>query len=422
MQISLQGVRGAARRAALAAALASAAVAGCGLDVTNPNAATEEQVLTTPAGLRAVAVGLQGRFGNSLEHASWIPGLVSGELGNTDASLSTSREFQKYPTASANAPRIETNNPDLLNFWARQYAVVKAADDLLGNVDGVSLQPGTRSGMAALARTLKAHAYGTLIEGWQEIPLEPQQAPTSFSDRAAVLARALELLAAARSDLTTPVSSEFTGLLVPGLDLPNTIRALQARYSLAAGQYEQALTFANEVPATAASEFRYSTVDQNPLWQAITTNRYFAAISTYRTSAEAGDTRPNRFTGTTVTTPFGGAQVIPIIAYPAQSTAIPVFTQDELTLIRAEAHARQNRLTQAVTEVNRVRAANGLPARDPATLATQQAVLDEIYRQRSYSLFLTGLHWSDQRRFGRIADARTDWLPLPAQETVATGA
>jgi hypothetical protein len=42
---------------------------------------------------------------------------------------------------------------------------------------------------------------------------------------------------------------------------------------------------------------------------------------------------------------------------------VPLFTQDELTLIRAEAHARLNRLPQAVTEVNRVRTAAGLPAR-----------------------------------------------------------
>jgi hypothetical protein len=53
------------------------------------------------------------------------------------------------------------------------------------------------------------------------------------------------------------------------------------------------------------------------------------------------------------------------------------------------------------------------------TLPTLAAVLDEIYRQRRYALFLSGTRWADERRFGRIAEARTTWLPYPAQETVA---
>ena len=402
--------------AALALCLTSA-LAGCSLDVTNPNAATANQVLTTPQGIKALAVGLEGRFGNSLEHAIWVPGIVSGELGNTDASLSTQREFQKYPIASANAPRIETNNPELLNFWSRQFQVIRAANDILGNIDNVTLDPGTKSGINALAKLAKATAEGTLIEAWQQIPLDLTTTQPTFADRATVLADALALLASAKADITTKApSSEFTSqILLPGFDLLNTIRAMQARFSVSAGQYETALGFANEVPANAVSEFRYSTVDQNPIWAQVQSNRYFAAIATYRTNAEAGDTRVNRNTGTNVTTPFGGAQVVPIALYTTSSAPLPIFTQDELSLIRAEAHARANRLPEAQTEINTVRQRNGL---GPVTVATQQAALDEIFRQRTYSLFLTGLHWADERRFGLIANARVTWLPYPAQETV----
>ena len=42
----------------------------------------------------------------------------------------------------------------------------------------------------------------------------------------------------------------------------------------------------------------------------------------------------------------------------------------------------------------------------------------EIYRQRRYALFLSGTRWADERRFGRLAEARTTYLPYPAQETV----
>ena len=52
---------------------------GHGTSFKSTNAATEEDVLTTPAGLKAVTIGLQGRVGNAIEEAIWIPGLVSGE-------------------------------------------------------------------------------------------------------------------------------------------------------------------------------------------------------------------------------------------------------------------------------------------------------------------------------------------------------
>ena len=413
--------RRASRASAAALALASlASLAACSLDVTNPNSPTQEAVTTTPDGLRALAIGMQGRFGNSLEHAIWVPGIVSGELGNTNASQSTQREFQKYPIATANAPRIEPTNPDLLAFWSRQFQVVRAANDVLANVGNVQLAPGTKSGITALAKTLKAIAYGTLADAWQSVPLDPSAANPTYSDRAAVLTEALSLLASASADLqATPASTEFTGqVLVPGIDLPNTIRAMQARYSLAAGKYADALTFANQVPASATSQFRYSSVDPNPVWAVVNSLKSSSAIATSRTNAEAGDTRVNKNVGTTVTTPFGGAQVLPINLYTTQADPIPLFTQDELTLIRAEAYARTNQLPQAIAEINKVRQAAGLPPKDATSLPTQQAVLDEIYRQRYYSLFLMGQHWADERRFGRLAEARTDWLPLPAQETV----
>jgi hypothetical protein len=170
------------------------------------------------------------------------------------------------------------------------------------------------------------------------------------------------------------------------------------------------------VPATAVSEFRYSTVDQNPVWGAITANRYFGAASTLRSGAEAGDTRLTRLVGPTAIDSLGGARALAVQLYRNPSDPVPLWTQDELTLIRAEAHARLGRLPQALTEINRIRTGAGLAARTAAELATQQAVLDEILRQRRVALFLTGQRWADLRRFGRIAEARAAWLPYPEQE------
>src|SRR5690349_18821275 len=154
---------------------------GCALDVTNPNAATEQAVLTSPAGLRAAGVGLEGRFGNSLDHATWVPGVVSGELGTLTNSQSTQRSFQRFATASLNTA-LDPTNLELLNFWSRQYAVVRAANDVLNNVDKVPLAPGTKLGLSALAKAMQAEALGTLASAWQQIVLDPTPDNPTFVD------------------------------------------------------------------------------------------------------------------------------------------------------------------------------------------------------------------------------------------------
>ena len=92
---------------------------------------------------------------------------------------------------------------------------------------------------------------------------------------------------------------------------------------------------------------------------------------------------------------------------------IPLFSQDELSLIRAEALARLNRLPEAIVQINIVRARAGLGAKTSGDLPTQAAVLDEIFKQRTYSLFAMGLHWADERRFGKLSLAKVRYLPYP---------
>jgi hypothetical protein len=384
--------------------------------VTNPNAATEQAVLTSAVGIRTVAVGLQGRFGNALEHAIWVPGVVAGELGTLTNSQSNHREFQRFPVASLNSP-LGSTNLDLLAFWSRQYATVRAADDVLATRRAVPLAAGTRSGVTALAKTLKARASAR----WPRRGSRSCSSRPSRRRRSSIGRRRCARARAARLGPRGPRRAgpehrvherDPAARLRPAEHDPGLSGALRAGRR----QYEQALTFANEVPATATSEFRYSTVDQNPIWGAITGNRYFGAAQTLRTGAEAGDARVTRLLGATPIDSLGGARALQVLVYRNPGDAYPLFTQDELTLIRAEAHARLNRLPQAATEVNRVRTAAGLAARPAADLASQQAVLDEILRQRRLSLFLTGQAWADLRRFGRVAEARVPWLPYPEQE------
>lgn len=409
--------RSSAAALTLACVTAGSILTGCNLDIANPNAATEANVFTTPAGVRALAVGLQGRLGNSLGDAVWIPGLVAGELGVTNASLAPQRAYQRFPDASAITP-LEDVNVDLLNFWSRHYQIVRSADELLASIDGVTLAPGTASGIRALAFSLKGYALGTLAEAWQQIPIDITGPQSEFVSREAAQAAALNLLASARQEIaaTTP-STEFNNtILSPGIDLLNQIRAWQARFSLNAGRNQDALTFANEIPSGASSEFRYATADQSPLWSVFTGLRYFQAQASLRTGAEAGDSRVARLFGPEPAPSFGGSSIVPVLIFATQTEPFALFTQDEILLVRAEALARLNRVDEALTPLNAVRSAAGLPSRTAVELATQEAMLAEIRRQRQYSLFATGTAWADLRRFGAVSEARVPWLPYPLNE------
>ncbi len=391
-------------------------VAGCDLNIANPNAATEQGVLTSAAGIRAIAIGLQGRIGNMLEEGIYVPALLSGELGNTNATQSTTREFQHFPQVSANS-LIEETNVDLLDIWSKNYQIVKSANDIIANIDRIPV-PGTRAGVLALAKLSKAIAFGTLIEAFEKIPIATTGANPQFVDRTAVLTEALSLLASAKTDATgMPLSTDFTStILAPGFDLLNTIRAMQARYSLAAGNYADALSFANEVPAGVSSVIPFAAGDRNPFTDLFFGSSFFGALSSFRANAEPGDTRVAKFTTSATPVGFGGATLNGLNIYRAETDPIPLFTQDEMTLIRAEALARLDRLLEAIAQINIVRNANGLPSKTVLQLPTKQAVLDEIFRQRTYSLFLTGLHLSDLRRFGLLAQAKVAYLPYPFAE------
>lgn len=395
----------------VAAALTVLSLGACKLDVTNPNAATEASVLTSVAGLRALAVGVQGRLGNAMEENIYIPSVVSGELGTSTITQSTQREFQNFPTASSNS-KIEETNVDLLDIWSKNYGIVKSANDILDNIDGLTFAPGTKAGLTGLAKLYKAMAYGFLIEAFEKISID---GGATFVDRPAALAEILSLLASARTDVTgTGLTADFTGsILAPNFDLLNTIRTMQARYSLAAGSYDPALGFANEVPATASAVITFAAADINPFNNLFHGQKFFGAIATFRANAEPGDTRVDQFTKAAVVAPLGGATLVETNVFLTDAAPIPVFSQDELSLIRAEALARLNRLPEAIAQINIVRARAGLGGKTSGDLPTQAAVLDQIFWERTYSLFATGLHWADERRFGKITLAKVRYLPYP---------
>jgi hypothetical protein len=389
------------------------ALGACDLDLTDPNNPNEVDVISDPTGLKQVGVGLQAEFSNEVVDPIYVDALVMDYLGAISAAFESYRRVDEGLSIDNDlGPSTET--------WGGMFDVIQIANVLLINVPQVTaLQPATASGLIALAKLYKAMSFGYLLQVYERIPLETglNNLDAPFATRAEGMAAVLQLLNEARTQITTtPPSAEFNNdVLAPGFDLANTIDAMIARYSLINGDLTQALAAAQRVNLGVFSELRFSATDPNPLWNMwLNSNNPFRLLpeDRFRTQAQAGDQRVAYWvTASTAATPSNpGSPLDAHVRYAASTNSFPIYLPDEMRLIQAEVHARQNNLGPALTQLNAVRTQCSSPLPEPVAclpaltvldVPTQAAMLDAIFRERQYELYLQGLHWSDARRFGR---------------------
>jgi hypothetical protein len=404
----------------------------CNMDFTNPNAATEDQVMTTSAGIIADAVGLQQYYA---ETAMWYivlaPGITAHEVA-------CERTFSWRIMLEQGGTALTTDNGEVLEVWSRLNHVVGMAANLAKNASNAGLVAGTRSGVLALADLFKAMALGYLIQSFEQAPIDADlNGNAQFKSRAEVLSEAIRLLDDALQQITTtPPSSEFTSsVLGSGFDLTNTIHTYRARYSLLAGRYQEAIDASNLVNLTAKSVFNYTSRSQNPIYTEVIVNTYYAPLDSLGLRAPLIEANDGRL----------AFYVIPASKlsvpgnHPVDDTKgffnlitgpIPAYLPGEIHLIKAEAYVQLGNLTAAVQEINTIRTKTpsqdpfgigaSLPAYSGAT--TTAALLTEIYRQRCAELYMTGMRWEDSRRLGRPGpndanpERNRNFYPYPMQE------
>jgi starch-binding outer membrane protein, SusD/RagB family len=132
----------------------------------------------------------------------------------------------------------------------------------------------------------------------------------------------------------------------------------------------------------------------------------FVVFNEVIAGAEAGDTRI-----------FGaGAKVAPrtdprqsgaftstheVKMFAGNTSSASIIRNEELVLMYAEAKAQTSDFPAAKTALDLIRTTYGLPAYSGAL--TLPALIDEILKQRRYSLFFEGHRWFDMRRYNRLA-------------------
>jgi len=400
---------------------------GCDLDLENPNAPTEDEILGSPSGLIAVAVGMQGQFSGMVEDQVLTSSLVTDEWGTQIRALLS---YQSLLTGENFDPAYGVVEAP----WSGAYRVVKSANTLLAGAPTV-LDGGLETGVIALAKLMKAMAFGTLIMQYEQVPIAVTVSNPVPQPRAIVLDTILALLESARTDLQGVTNAELavfnTRVLGTGFQLRSTVHAMLARYYLMDGQYQNAINAADSVNLGVLSIMKYIAPNANPISNLALGLQYVAPLRSFVTAAELGDARPTYWADTASTSSFAGnpdSVLQPLRKYAGQFDDYPVYQPDEMKLIKAEAFTQLAVLDSAAFYVNAVRTQASSPVDEPVAklpplvpavdLDTPAKLLAEIARQRRYELYMQGLRWEDTRRLGTAITTTPVmvWLPIPRQE------
>jgi hypothetical protein len=399
----------------------------CKKEYLNPNGAVSEDVLLSARGLTGITVGLQKNFSTTRAGLLYAAITVNGITTNELISINTGNTNEDR--LMTGGVLVDGTNSVLLNVWTSSNKIIFDADNVINNAAKLA-DKSLASGLIAHASIFKALALGNLAEFWEKVPAGTGQNVTfitrieGYNKAIATIDNALALIAA------NPINASFLNNIPAGVDIPNTLNALKARYALFVGNYTLALTSANAVDLTKRSSLTYDAQNLNPIFDVATsTNNVIQPknINLGQTGAnipDAGDTRIPFYTaisGTVRINGFGATSLAPV----------PVYLPGEITLIKAEAYARQATpdLASSLTELNKVvtrpATGNALDANygmgAGLTALTgaysQQQLLNLIYKHRCIELFMSGLKLEDMRRFNQpLTDRKRNFFPYPFQE------
>jgi hypothetical protein len=438
--MSLPNRSRAARRVlrALVPAAMAAGVAGCSLDLVNPNGPREEEVLNDAELILTTVIGLQAQYADNVLVFVRAPELVSDQ-------------WSTRPAALAADISLANGNPDpsfgvVSDPFAAAYRISRTAGLLRANLPNVQGIGSTqRTQVNALTRLIEAMAIGHLTNQYERLPVRHDSAGAVPRPRGEVRDSVIAWLETARAEvgsLTQAQLDSVRGRVLDGINLPNTINAMLARYYLFDGQYQAALTAAQRVPLNSISQVNYPGTQINPLFQYMSLGqlRYVGARKDFFTDAEAADRRPT-FWADRVPSSANSTTGTPDSAFSfrayggTRNDPYPLYLPDEMRLIQAEAHARLGNLTEARRLINEVRSDGRDPVTTTCTVSTteprgclppltveQTDTEAEVFRailyERRYELFNQGLRWEDLRRLAAYTTDRPSiqFLPFPLSE------
>jgi tetratricopeptide (TPR) repeat protein len=407
----------------------------CEREYINPNAATKEEVISSVDGLLGLVVGIKREY--SVSALGSLYNIVSANGLTTKELFVINTGNGELAALEAGRQTLGNANTFINNVWT-SLNLVKSYSQLLISNANVSTDPGTFTGILVYGHFFKALSIGTMAQFWEQVPTETIDGAdflngrnANFKPRAEALQEAIKLLEDAADALVkSPISAAFTAKVGTDINMPNAIQALLARYYNMLGNSQKALEAANRVDLSSRSVWRYETgnSNQNPIFRvSLVTNNVYNGVNNFGLTGDlAPDPADGRIAFFLGANPPTGVRVQGF--FKSDTDVIPVYQPGEVILIKAEAHARLNQLTEAVNQLNLVLTKTndiygvnaGLPPYSGPQ--TQGAILQEIYRNRCIELYMSGLKLEDSRRFGRPgpndpnSERNRNFYPYPVRE------
>ncbi|MFD1466774.1 RagB/SusD family nutrient uptake outer membrane protein [Hymenobacter caeli] len=424
------------RALALAGALAVLlATPGCNptnIDpVTDPNNPSLESVTTNAslAQIRALGTGVEASF--RLGHTNNAAyNQLTGTFGR-EIIILASNEPRWYTEILGTKGALDNNAFYSVGSYSSFARIIRAANVFRQSAQATTaISTAQVQGILGFSDTYEAlgklHLLNLMGENGIRIDVSDYLHPGKLTAGSApALANIRQLLdqgatelAAAGTAFAFPLSSGYAGFNTPATFL-KVNRALAARVALYQGDNAGALTAitasfydqAGSLTLGPKLTFNPSIAnDQGNLYYQVPNTGPSTLVTVpdnFVNEAEAGDLRLSKVSKRTGAG-GGGPRTLGGITgnyepavYTSQTAPLGIIRNEELILIAAEAKAKTGNLTGAVADINAIRTRSGGLAAYSGTVS-QDALVNEILRQRRYSLFYEGQFWVDLRRLGKL--------------------
>ncbi|MDO7852784.1 RagB/SusD family nutrient uptake outer membrane protein [Hymenobacter convexus] len=442
-------------------------VGGCdkAINVEPSNSISSDRGFTTKEDAAAALLGcydaLQSTSYYGLDFPS-ITDLISGEIRFVGTFAST------YGVISQN--QVLPDNVSVGTTWNAIYLAISRTNYLLQQSEKISDPAFPKLTTQGEARALRALSYMNLLALWGGTPegygyagglgvplrLSPT---TSIGPETEAIPRAseAEVAAAIRADLDFAIANLPTGAGGNRVT-KNSALALRARFELQQRKYTDALTFAQQVPATPsvagfATAEATGTTSPDAIWSLFFSNTDQSQYAFYWYPAPGGRNEFDPGTSLAAVHPTGDRR-LPINVVTATSTVTVSGTpftllagttqkyyrtstrDDRFNMVRyaevvltiAEAAAQTGDLATAIANLNIIRTRAGLAATTitPTTPNAAASLITDILLQRRLELTYEGHYWFDLRRTNRVqvvqptSQAYRNLFPIPLREVQVT--
>lgn len=436
------------RKITVAAALvALLGTTSCGFfevdPIQDPNNPSLGSVLNNAnkAQLDALAVGVEASLRNA--HTGNAPyNWVAGTLGR-EVTILASTESRWY--GELQGTRNTLDDAAYYNGYYTPLAQTRRAAQIFRESanNSQAVNDEQKQGIAGFTHTYEALAQFMLLNmqgsNGIRIAVNDPLRPGKFVTPAEALTNIRQLLDLGASELDKggaafgfPLSTGFTGFNTP-TTFKQFNRALAARVALYQKDYSGALTALNGSFITRTGALTLGPkITFNPAIAGDAGNAYFqvsnntgsnviAVPDNFVTEAETGDARLSKVGRRTTPRVTGGISLqYESRLFSSNSSPLDIIRNEELILIAAEAKANTNDLPGALEDVNVIRTRSGNLAALPAgSFSSLTKAMDEIIKQRRYSLFFEGSYFFDLRRTDRLKPVVTVDATSTPRQTLA---